>query len=104
MLRKGTKPYGGSMTAGISPLLQPADTDPIRPVMVTDGQADGADDAVELILFSVNFFTIFTSTSVDAEEASFAILDSEDTSGSGVVAASVDPANSSCVLTAHAVG
>jgi hypothetical protein len=95
---------GGSMTTGISPVLQGSDTGPIRPVMVTDGQGGSADDDVELVLFDVQFFTILTSTSVAAEEASFAILDSQDTSASGVVAASVDPANSSCVLTAHAVG
>jgi hypothetical protein len=95
---------GGSMTAGVSPVLQSTDTGPIRPVMVTDGQGTLADVDVPLVPFDVQFFTILTSTSVAAQEASFAILDSQDTSASGVVAASVDPANSSCVLTAHAVG
>jgi hypothetical protein len=95
---------GGSMRAGISPVLQPGDTGTIRPVMVTDGQGGSADDDVALVLFDVQFFTILTSSSVAAQEASFAILDSQNTTASGVVAASVNPANSSCVLTAHAVG
>jgi hypothetical protein len=95
---------GGSMTAGISPIIQADDTDPIRPVMVTDGQGTLADDDVALIPFDVQFFTLLTSTSVAAQEASFSILDSQNTTASGVVAASVDPPNSSCVLTAHAVG
>lgn len=95
---------GGSMRAGISPTLQGSDTGPIRPVMVTDGQGGAADDDVALVLFDVQFFTLLTSSAVAAKETSFAILDSQDTSASGVVAASVDPANSSCVLTAHAVG
>lgn len=34
----------------------------------------------------------------------FAVLDAGGTSGSGVAAAEIDPANSRCVVTAHAVG
>jgi hypothetical protein len=96
---------GGSFTAGISPNLPQGDTgaDP-RPVMVTDGNAGAADDDVELVPFDVQFVAILNGTDVAAREVSFAILDSENTSASGVAAVSVDPATESCVITAQAVG
>ena len=72
--------------------------------MVTDGNAGAADDNVELVPFDVQFVEILNGTDVAAREVSFAILDNENTSASGVAAVSVDPANSRCVITAQAVG
>jgi hypothetical protein len=95
---------GGSFTAGISPIVAADDDANPRPIMVTDGQGSSADDAVQLVPFDVQFFTILTSSSTTAREASFAILDSQNTSASGVTAVSVDPQSQGCVITAQAVG
>lgn len=95
---------GGSFTAGISPRTADDDTEDPRPVMVTDGDAGAADDDVELVPFDVQFFALVTDTVVAAQEVSFAILDNESTSASGVAAVSVDPANKRCVITAQATG
>ncbi len=89
----------GSMQVGIEPTV--ADT---GAVLVVDGQGADPDFVHQLQPFDVEFLAILTSTSVAAEEASFAILDPQDTTASGAVAVSVDPASSTCVLTLHAVG
>lgn len=99
-----TKNGGGSFTAGISPIVDQNDTDDPRPVLVSDGNAGTADDDVELVPFDVQFVAILTASDVAAREASFSILDSENTSASGVAAVSVDPSNDRCVITAQATG
>ncbi len=93
-----TNDGAGSMQVGIEPAV--TDT---GAVMVVDGQGGAADEVVQLQPFDVQFLAILTSTSVAARESSFAILDPQDTTASGVVAVSVDPASSSCVLTLHAL-
>jgi hypothetical protein len=95
---------GGSFTAGISPIVDQNDADPTRPVLVSDGNGGTADDDVALVPFDVQFVAILTSSDVAAREASFAILDNENTSASGVAAVSVDPASNRCVITAQAMG
>jgi hypothetical protein len=95
---------GGSFTAGISPSVDQNDNSNPRPVLVSDGNAGTADDDVALVPFDVQFAVIFTASDVSAKENSFAILDSQNTSASGVAAVSIDPAHNSCVITAQAVG
>jgi hypothetical protein len=95
---------GGSFTAGISPSVDQNDSADPRPVLVSDGNAGTADDDVEVDRFDVQFVVIFTASDVAAQENSVAILDSENTSASGVAAVSIDPAHNSCVITAQAIG
>jgi hypothetical protein len=90
---------GGSLRGMITPAVDEA-----GPVLVTDGEAGNADDDVRLQPFDVQFVVILTSSTLAAQEKSFAILDNGGTSASGVAAVSVDPATGDCVITAHAVG
>jgi hypothetical protein len=99
-----TKNQGGPMTAGITPTLTSNDESDPRPVLVVDGQGSNADQSIEMVPFDVQFIELITSATVVGSESSFAILDSENTTASGVAAVSVDPASESCVITAHATG
>jgi hypothetical protein len=84
----------GTLSAGIEPTVQ-AD----GPVLVT------GDSFAALHPFDVEFVVIVSDASdLNAKQASFSILDRRGVSASGVAAASVDPANGRCVVTAHAVG
>jgi hypothetical protein len=85
---------GGTLTAGIEPAVDEA-----GPVLVI------GDSTIPLQPFDVQFVVIVgDTTNVKGQEASFSILDRNGTSASGVAAATVDPANGRCVVTAHAVG
>jgi hypothetical protein len=80
-----------------------AQTTEVGPVLVTDGEAGNADFVTPLQPDSVDFLVI-VSAAQSAEETSFAILDDDNTTASGVAAVSVDPDTGDCVITAQAVG
>ncbi len=80
-----------------------AHTTEVGPVLVTDGEAAAADFVTPLHPESVDFLMGVNATE-SAEETSFAILDGDGTTASGVAAASVDPETGECVINAQAVG
>jgi hypothetical protein len=91
---------GGTLVGGITPVVDEA-----GPVLVTDGDGSAADDVVELQPFDVQFVIIRGGNAgLAGRETSFAILDPDGTSASGVAAVSVRPATGDCVITAQATG
>ncbi len=84
----------GTTTAALSPAV-----DETGPVMVTET------DMVPLAPFDVQFVVIVgDDTAVDAAQTSFALLDRDGVSVTGVAAATVDPSTDSCVISIHAIG
>ncbi|MGH2973379.1 MAG: hypothetical protein ACRDLL_00715 [Solirubrobacterales bacterium] len=90
---------GGTLAGGIETAVDEA-----GPILVTDGEAGDPDFALRLQPFDVQFVVSLNSSSLAAQEKSFAILDDGGTSASGVAAVSVHPGSGDCRITAHAVG
>jgi hypothetical protein len=90
----------GSLTGGINALV-----DGPGPIMVTDGEGAAEDFTVPLQPDSADFLAIINSAAgIEAQETSFAILDSAGASATGVAALSVNASTGDCVISVHAVG
>jgi hypothetical protein len=93
-LGTGCSTSGGTTTGFLSPTV-----DETGPIMVTET------DVVPLAPFDFQTVVIVgDDTAVDAAQTSFALLDRDGTSVTGVAAATVDPETDSCVISVHAVG
>ncbi len=82
----------------------------VEPVVQSDGatlvnyDSNGLEQVVPLHSASADFIVIKGSDTGLGQIASFAILDNENASATGIAAVSLNPASGRCVISAHAIG